>query len=286
MKTILTLTDFSENAACAAKAGLVLSAKLKTDLLLFNTYIDYATLPYESGGGWDVDDFSLRKQHSVQGLESLTEGLESIAVKLLEPAGHKPTVQFQSSNCDLGMKVAEIIKAQNIELVVMGARSKHPDDPLPGADTSAVIKNTSRPVLVVPTKTDLYQIRKIIFATNFDESDLKAIRYLMKLGKLMNYQLHITHVSKPGEDKITAKEQAFKEQLELLNYQGLNYRKVNGKDLVARLNELTAEDGPAILAFLHHQLSFMIRLFSRSKTKAALARQRTPLLIFPSKMSN
>jgi hypothetical protein len=36
MKTILVLTDFSENAACAAEAGLMLSGKLHTDFLLYN----------------------------------------------------------------------------------------------------------------------------------------------------------------------------------------------------------------------------------------------------------
>lgn len=281
MRKILILTDFSENAACAAEAGLTLSAKLHTDLLLFHTYIDYAMLPYESGGGWDINGYSLRQQHSTRGLESLAEGLESLA-EGLDPAERKPAVHFQSANCDLGMQVAEIIKQNEIELVVMGARARFPHDPLPGSDTSGVIKNASRPVLVMPAKTDLRQMRKIIFATDFDENDLLAIRYLMKLGKLLHYQLDIIHVSRPGRDKTTAKELDFKERLELLHYQGLSYRKVGGGDLLARLQELTEEGGPSILALLHHQLSFVARLFSRSKTKAALARQTTPLLIFPS----
>lgn len=166
----------------------------------------------------------------------------------------------------------------------MGARSLHPDDPLTGSDTSAVIRNATRPVLVMPQKADLRQIRKVIFATDFDESDLMAIHYLMNLGKLLNYQLDIIHVSKPGKHKIAAKELDFQEQLNQLHYQGLNYRKVNGKDLVTRLNELASEDGPAILALLHHQVPFFFRLFTPSKTKTALARQLTPLLIFPSNM--
>lgn len=283
MKTILILTDFSENAACAAEAGLTLSAKLRTDLLLFHTYIDYGMLPYESGGGWDVNGYSLRKQHSTLGLESLAEGLESLAAEL-DPAERKPAVHFQSANCDLGMQVAEIMEQQEIELVVMGARAHSPHDPLPGSDISGVIKNASRPVLVMPAKMKLQQIRKLIFATDFDEQDFPAIRYLMKLGKLMNYQLDIIHVSRPGQDKVTAKELDFKVRLEQLHDQGLSYRKVQGQDLLARLQELTREGGPSVLALLHHQLSFVVRLFSRSKTKAALARQTTPLLIFPAVM--
>jgi hypothetical protein len=55
VKKILVLTDFSANATCAAEAGLILSGKLHTDLLLFNTYIDYATMPSYGGGGCIVD---------------------------------------------------------------------------------------------------------------------------------------------------------------------------------------------------------------------------------------
>lgn len=284
MKKILILTDFSENSACAAEAGLTLSGKLHIDLLLFNTYIDYATLPYESGGVWDCNEFSRRKQHSIQGLESLAEGLESLTWQL-EPADRKPTIEFQSANCSLSIEVADLIKQQAIEMVVMGARSRFPGDTLPGADTTAVIKYANRPVLVMPAQSDLKKISNIFFASDFDEHDLSAIRYLMKLGKLMNWQLDIIHVNKPGQDTITAKELDFKERVKELGYQRLTYRKVTGDDMVAQFHELVGKDGHAMLALRHHHHSFFYRLLYPSITKATLAQQNAPLLIFPERIS-
>lgn len=285
MKKILILTDFSENAACAAEAGLHLSGKLPADLLLFNTYIDYATLPYESGGAWDCTGVSRRRQHSIQGLESITEGLESLA-EGFDPAARRPAIHFQSANCDLGLGVAQLLEEHQIELVVMGARAQLPDDPLPGADTGGVIKNSSRPVLVVPANTDLKEVRRILFATNFDEHDLSAIGYLLHLSRSLGWQLEVIHVDQPWHTDKTARELHFKKGLEELGAPVVGYRTVADDDPVARLGELLAEDGSAILALLHHHYSFFYRLFHRSKTKAALAKLRAPLLIFPEQIAN
>lgn len=280
MKTILILTDFSENSACAAEAALLLSTKLHANLLLFNTYIDYAALPYEAGGGWDIHGYSRREHRSLKQLDSQLDGLESLAAQM-SPAEWKPSIFVRSANSDLGMEVADIVEDNDIELVVMGARAHKPDDPLPGSDTGAVIKKAHRPVLVVPAKTNLLQTRKIIFATDFDNAGISAIHYLMKLGRLFNYQIEVVHVNPPGEHNDSAKATGFKDQLSALNYRGLSYHEINGNDLVGRLNRELSESGPAILAMVHHQLPFFTRLFTHSKTKSALDRQHVPMLIFP-----
>ena len=286
MKTILVLTDFSENSTCAAEAGLILSGKLHTDLLLFNTYINYATMASYGGGGWVVDEFTKRKKDSKQGLELLTEGLEALSNEL-EADDYKPTISFDFNDCNLEMDVADLVSKNNIELIVMGARSHEKDEALYGDDTNSIVNHATRPVLIVPAKTNLKQIRKVVFATDFAETDFKAIHYLVKLGKLFHYQLEIIHVIKPGQKEASqsAKVVAFKEQLAQVNYQGLTYNEVEGKDVINQLNDLCTATGPNLLALLHNQRSFFARLFARSETKKALAKQQTPLLIFPSKMT-
>jgi nucleotide-binding universal stress UspA family protein len=265
MKKILVLTDFSANATSAAEAALILSGKLHTDLLLFNSYIDYATKSSYGGAGWIVDEFTERKKKSKQSLELLMDGLESLSNEL-EPENRKPAIDYDFNDCNLEMDVA---------------------DALYGDDTNSIVDHATRPVLIVPAKTDLKQIRKVLFATDFDEGDFKAIHYLMKLGKLFHYLLEIIHVIKPDEEEAgqSSRALAFKEQLAQLKYQGLSYHEVNGKDVVSRLNYLSTETGAGMLALVHHQRSFFARVFAHSETKKALAKQKLPLLVFPSKMT-
>jgi nucleotide-binding universal stress UspA family protein len=282
MKTIIVLTDFSENATCAAGVALQLSTKLRTDLLLFNTYIDYSTMQYYSGGGWIVDEFTEQKKNSKQGLELLTEGLESLA-NALEPHSYKPTISFKFNDNSLDMNLVDMLEHNQVELIVMGARSHDHDDALYGHDTKSVINHTTRPVLIVPAKTDLEQIRKVVFATDFEEGDLTAINYLVKLCKLFDYQLDIIHVLKPNEkvSAYSAEEVVLKEKLEKMSFEGFAYHQIGGKDVIERLNELCTEAAPALLALLHHRRSFFAQLFAKSETNKALAKQQIPLLVFP-----
>ncbi|WP_439695393.1 universal stress protein [Mucilaginibacter sp. AW1-7] len=263
----------------------MLSGKLHTDLLLFHTYIDYATMGAYGGGGWIVDEFTERKKHSKQGLELLTEGLESLSNEL-EPGDYKPVISFDLNDCNLEMAVADLLRQNNVELIVMGARSHDKEEALYGDDTNSIVNHATCPVLIVPSKTDLEQIRKVIFATDFDQADFKAIHYLAKLGRLFHYQLEIIHVINPASKEAVKSTQgtAFKEQLMQFKYQGLTYHEVGGKDVISRLNGLSTETGTGLLALFHHQRPWLIRLFAHSETKRALAKQKMPLLIFPSGM--
>ena len=286
MKKIIVLTDFSANATCAAEIALQLSGKLNADLILFNTYIDYSTMQYYSGGGWVVDEFTEQKKNSKRRLELLAADLGSLANKL-EPGAYKPAISFQLNDNSIDMNLVDMLDQNTVELVVMGARSHDQDEALYGHDTSSAINYATRPVLIVPAKTELKQIRKVVFATAFDDADLNAINYLVKLCELFNYQLDIIHILKP-DDKVSAqssKELFLKDELAKIPFKSISYHQLGGKNVIERLNELCNQAEPALLALLHHQRPFFARLFARSQTKKALVKQQTPLLIFPSKMA-
>ena len=282
MKNILVLTDFSNNATAAAEAGLIIAGKMHADMLLFNTYINYQTITAYGGGGWVVDEFTERKHKSKLGLEALTEGLESLSYHL-DPGDRQPVITSESDDSDLGLDVVELIKTKNVELVVMGARSGDKDSFMFGADTNAVIEYSTRPILIVPSGTNIKMLHKIILATDFEDADMKAIHYLAKLGHLLHCQLEVIHV-RGSSSECDKNKKAFEAQLSTIKYTGLKYHEVNGKEVVDRLNRLVKDELGSMLAMVHIQNSFFIRLFQHSMVRKALSHQNTPLLVFPSKM--
>lgn len=284
MKNVLALTDFSENAVNAAKAALVLSGKLKANLILFNTYLAFPAIDAYAGGPWILDEYANRRESSKETLDLLTEGLESLALQL-EPDDRKPAIKGISGDADLGLSIEEIATHKDVEMIVMGARSaKESGKPFFGHDTNAVIEHAACPVLVVPAGSDFSHIFKVIFATDFGPNDMEAIRYLVKLAKLFSYRIEVVHVAEPGEAKFKSAEQtAFEKQLARLRYPQLSYHVVNGKDLVNRLKREAGKEKAGMIAMLHHQHSFFVRLLEHSETKEALSKQDIPLLIFPSK---
>lgn len=289
MKTILVLTDLSANAAHAAKSAVMLSGALNANLLLYNTklilpvstyYADYA------GGPWVVDDFVQWENESKEKMKQLAEDLQPLIARL-DPQLRKPVVHYESGDGSLAQNITDIAQKDNIELIVMGASSEGTfEHILNGSDTRSIIENATRPILVIPQGSDLKKLKKVIFATDFDKADIKGIHYLVKIGKLFNFEIEIVHVCPYGEKEgsVAAKERDFFKYVGKLRYPHITFKEIKGKNVVHRLNDLCSEDSANILALVHYQHSFFVRLFTHSTTGEALLNQNIPLLIFPSKM--
>lgn len=285
MKNIVVLTDFSDNAASAAEAGLMLCGKLHTNLLLFHSYIAYPAIEVYSADQWSaVDDFNKRQQYSRTNLASLTEGLESLTGSLLSPEDYLPEINSLSEDIEMGQAVTKILEKNNTELIVMGARSFKSNDLLSGTYTHSVIKNALCPVLIMPAKSSLKHISKIVFATDFNRDDIRAVRLLEKIGRAFSLHLEIMHVVDSFEEKRlkTSSQIDFEDDLAAIKYSNLSFRVVKGKEVMTSLRR-SAQQEAGLLAMKHQQRSFFERLFVHSYVEEALEHQNIPILVFPAK---
>lgn len=147
MKTILMLTDFSENANHAAKTVAKLAPQLKADILLYHTYYDHPILPTYAGGPWVVEEFVFRKEESTAKLSQLAIRLRHIMAGIAQN-GFKPKPDYQCGEGSLGKNTAVIIRGNNIGLAVIGSRTDSAVDHLLfGSDTMDVIDHAGCPVL-------------------------------------------------------------------------------------------------------------------------------------------
>ena len=289
MKTTLVLTDFSENASHAAKTAVMMSSVFNSNLMLYHTRQILPTATHYSdfaGGPWMLDDFAELDRENKEKMEELADDLRPLISKL-DPHLHKPVVHCESGSGYLAQNITEVVEKNNVELIVMGASSDSTFDHFfNGSETLSIIENATCPILVIPKNVELKKIKKVIFATDFDEADVKGLHYLVKFGKLLNFKIEIVHVCPFGEKEatVTAKEEYFFKHIDKLRYPDLHYKEIKGKDVVKRLNNLCEEDGANILSLVHYQHSFLVRFFGHSTTKEALLNQNIPLLVFPSKM--
>ena len=202
MKNILVLTDFSKNAENAAEVGLKLGSKLQANLLLFNTYVTNSVVPFV-GEPWEAEDLIWGEDDSKDNLNKTALQLKNLAGQL-DANDYRPLILCDNGEGKLGTIIPDLIHKQKIEMVVMGARSSNPDDDnIFGSDLSSVIQKTTRPIFVVPSKMDPDQLKKVIFATDFDKADMKAIHYLVKLGEALNFELEIVHIVHPDKAEKT-----------------------------------------------------------------------------------
>jgi nucleotide-binding universal stress UspA family protein len=282
MKSILVLTDFSENAANASKEALWLAEHRHTDLLLYNSYIKYPSIASYAGGSWKIEECIERKDQSKEELKFLAERLKSFnneaATGLRNPAIH--TI---SEDNDLGSAVARLINENDIELIVMGARNKDGQAGLFGHDINTVIEHATCPVLILPGNSSLKNIAKIFFASNYIKDDIIALSHSARFAESLNYDLAIVHVDNETENSILAnkKMEKFEEILSATKFNKVKQISINGKNVISRLNRLLHNNPGNMLAMVHTKRTFFTRLFHHSTVKEAIENQKAPLLIFP-----
>jgi nucleotide-binding universal stress UspA family protein len=285
MKTILILSDFSENSAHAALSGLMFSKHLHANILLFNTNVSQPVMPQYAGGPTVMDEFNFLEKESKESLQRMSDAL----TPLLGQSGSdwKPSVHTLTGIGSLASQVRQIINERDIEMVVMGAREGNTiDHILTGSETFSVIDNSSRPILIVPLNSGLEHLRRVVFATNFEEADIKAIHYLIGLGHVFNFKLDIVHINPFGDTDITKglREVEFMKHVHKQKYSHITFQEIRGKDITERLNKLCEESNADLLSFSHYKDSFFSRLFKRSTTREALNAQKFPVMVFPVNM--
>lgn len=284
MKTILALTDFSENANHAAKTIAALAKNLRADILLYNTYYDHPILPDYSGGASVAEGFVLSKSKSAVQLSQLAIQLKQIIAKT---AGNDfiPKTSYLCGEGALGENAAAVITENDVELVVIGNSTDSTIDHLIfGSDTMDVIDHASCPVLIIPPKADICHLKKVTLATAFELSAINAINYLGKLGQKLNFELEVIHVSVFEEKDDPVKEKAIQNHINAIKQADITYKQIWGQHVVKRLNRLCAENGSDMLALVHHQQGLFSSIFNKSTTVAAIAGNHIPLMIIPSEM--
>ncbi|MFD2872897.1 universal stress protein [Mucilaginibacter ximonensis] len=286
MKKILVLTDFSENARRAAEVAVTLAGKLHANIILFNTYISEPVMSEYGGTPWPAEQL-LWADESKEKLKLLKKDLEQLVRQL--PAGdHHPGIDQRHDIGNLGKQVKNLLQQEQIELIVMGARTGSTwEHLLIGSETSAVIEHTNRPVLIIPQSRPMRKLQKVTLATDFDQADQKAVHYLTHLGRVFGFSLDIVHVSlwgdKPVHDSLKT---AFKYQVAKYNFQAINYLEVGGKDLVKRLNHLCAANKSDLLILVHDHHNWFNRLLKQNQAQALLDDQQLSVMIIPATIAD
>jgi len=283
MKTILALTDFSDNSVNAANSAVLLAGKLHANVLLCNNYETIAVASTFSGGPYVDEEFFLATTETKKKLDHQLNTLQYIADDI-DKIYRKPTLKGLSGDGNLEDNLKQVIDENQIEFITMGAPSSTSIDHLFfGSETNKIIRHAQKPVLVIPANGALADIKNVVFATTFDEPDIQALHYLINLGKTFHFSIEVVHVNQPVKDKQQQieKEAAFQKHIAKFGYDKISFRNLGGHDVADRLHRHCAEVKPDILAVVHHQHSFFRRYFEHSTTKDALEDLKLPLFIFP-----
>ncbi|MEM7655487.1 MAG: universal stress protein [Bacteroidota bacterium] len=211
------------------------------------------------------------------------EALEHFAAMELElPAEYLGTVEL-----DIEMAVGPVLEQIQLcqerieaDLIVMGMRGgNRPFQKLWGSNTTRLIQQTDCPVLAVPEHISFEGINKMVYATNFEQGDIRAVNYLVQLSQILQAKFHCVHIDLHQDGNHALKSNILQEAYahEVVMDQ-LEVQAIDGDSVSEGLNTYLAEGEQVILAMLTHDRGLWERLFQSSTTKAFAKQAKVPVL--------
>lgn len=290
IRRILAPVDFSEYSKNACLYALDLANKLKTDLKIFHVY--YAPIidlvPITDAYSVQVDmDINLREmeENARKKLISFVNEIKSIANK----EGMKDVkISYSLREGIIEDEVAVMAESYKPGIIAVGTKGKgEKQTEIIGSVVNRICDKTRVPVLAIPEKSEFttdVEVRNVIYATEFDDSDFVAIRRLMNILSPFNVNIYCVHISKEGkktwsETKMEALKEYFKKVKKGVK---IECDLLEGSDVFEALEDYTKKNKIDLIALSNRKRGLIYRLFNPDITKQLLLRSTMPLLIFRS----
>jgi nucleotide-binding universal stress UspA family protein len=269
---ILVPTDFSKNARHAVNYATMLAKVFMAEVELLNVYTPAVTR--------NNLNYPLIQEETKKAVIEADKKLNEICIEMTESQGIQCKIHVLTGN--MVEEVIRIAKESKIDLIVMGTMGASGISKiLFGSNTASVIENASCPVLAIPVSVKIELPKKVIYATNYYNSDMKTMKSLTKIVKTLNAELTILHVSreklKSERDLI---EQFSKTVAKETDFQQPFFYVMPHEDTQKGIELFVESTEADLLAVATRKRSVFEKLFNSSLTKKMAYQSRLPLLAF------
>ena len=276
MQRILVPTDFSPTAEKAFRFALNIATKAKGTVILYHVYT-----PVESPF---IDTGQKSKQYNTQTETNLVKRLQRLKKKVTAHTADVPvsTIVGRSPVIDNILGFAE---HNHIDLIVMGTQGASGlKKMIIGSVAARIVEKTDIPVLLVPEKFEWTEPERIVFITNYLQTDRQALSVVLALAKLYGAALTVVHLvdvfAKEEKEKIDFDNYAHAMHREL-NQFNLRFKLLKTSSVTETMENLYKEIPYDIVAMVRRKKSFLKKFFLKSFTQNMAYVTNQPLLVVP-----
>lgn len=270
---ILVPTDFSKLSKVAVLYAAALCKKLKGEMVLVHAV--YFDAP--SKGQVEV---KMRKIMDTM-VENAEQDIITLTKEIREKVGSKLNItSYVVEGHPVENVIDSIAKKYKVDFIVVGTKGASGlKKVLMGSNATAVISNSTIPVITVPEFARFNNFKNIIYASDMS-SPTKELDSIINLVKVSNATLHVLHIlpvdskNKFDSDKLNT------ELIEQYNYPKIVVAVRKSDDIKDAIEEYVADSRAEIIAMFTRKLSFFDRLFGTSVTRAMAFHSWIPILSF------
>ena len=170
------------------------------------------------------------------------------------------------------------------DLLIIGVKGKGGKADWLGSFAIEIINKSPIPVLAIPGKATYKSsmFKRIMYATNFDKSDGKAIRELIKIAKPLDTHISIIHIDDTKDNPFINYDLVhFKEKyIGDIEQISMDFDLIVNKSQAKGIENYILEHEIDIISVTSHKRNILTSLFRPSLTKELLFRLEIPMLIF------
>ncbi|MFO7573777.1 MAG: universal stress protein [Bacteroidales bacterium] len=147
-----------------------------------------------------------------------------------------------------------------------------------------VVHNVPCPVWIIPPDAKYQPLNKIIYATDYNEEDIKTLKGLIALAKPFDPEIMALHISNDDEFEKKLKSEGFATMLsEKAAYNKVSVKMIadqDGKDAVESLVKEAEKVKANLIVVLKDNRNFFERIFKSSFTADLIRKVQLPILVF------
>ena len=289
VQRILVPIDFSDYSVNACRYAIGLAEKLNAEIKLMHVYYNPVinSMPLTDTYYYQVNMDEIIREIELRAKSNMEEFYGDLREKI-----EKENIQGVKLDYTLvrGIASEEIIaKSEEYkpDIIIIGTRGQgEKENDLIGSVTAKIIEDTKVPVLVIPEDSYYSGIAtiNIMYATDFDESDYKALKKLMNIMSPFDIRLYCVHIGKQDTnvwDK--AKMNGLKEKLyaQYPDYE-IECSLIEEEDFLKGVQDLIREKKIDIISLVTHKRNLLSKILNPSIARKVLFHTNIPFLVFHS----
>jgi nucleotide-binding universal stress UspA family protein len=284
MKTLLTLFDNPSISKEFVRYAIYLAKNLNATVQLVFVQ-NPQVIPLVAPGTGSTADV-----HIHEDIEALARSVKNSVVEIIrdvkEQISAEIKVEYKSETGSASLIIEEMTSNGEVDMVLLEGE---PDKPfwLQTNSNLELIENASCPVLVVAPNTEYQPLKKIIYATDYREEDIKTLKELIELTRPFVTDILALHISESMDFEEKVKKVGFNEMLKAkTNFNNISLKVLidkNERDVVEVMNEEIDKEKANLVVILKENRSFFERLFKSSFTADVIKNVDLPVLVFHSK---
>jgi nucleotide-binding universal stress UspA family protein len=175
--------------------------------------------------------------------------------------------------------IVEAIKEEAPDLVIMGSKgSSGLEEVLIGSNTEKVVRNATCPVVTIKAETPFDKMRKVVFASDFKESDDEVAGRIKRMQAIFNAEFYFVVVNTPGNFETTRESIArIKMFVQKYRFENIKAEVYNSLSEEAGIIEFADDVDADLIAMTTHGRTGLLHLITGSIAEDVVNHSKRPV---------